>query len=160
KALEESLDELEETSKQVEAQIKEYQSQNHVALGTGKYIWPVNGRITQMFGWRRHPILRKREFHTGLDISVPLGTEIAAADSGVVIFSGFNGGYGKMITIDHGSSFSTLYAHTSLILVDKGQTVTKGQIIAKAGSTGLSTGPHLHFEIRKNGAPVNPLNYL
>jgi murein DD-endopeptidase MepM/ murein hydrolase activator NlpD len=158
--LEKALDELEQTSKEVEAQIRAYQEKNQIYLGTGSYIWPVRGRLAQKFGWRVHPILRRRQFHTGLDIAVEHGTPIMAADSGVVIFAGFNGGYGKMLLVDHGSGFSTLYAHTSLLLVDKGQTVIKGQIIAKVGTTGLSTGPHLHFEIRKNGTPVNPLDYL
>jgi murein DD-endopeptidase MepM/ murein hydrolase activator NlpD len=158
--LEKALTALEQTSKEVEAQIRAYQEQNQIALGTGKFIWPVQGPVTQGFGWRIHPILRKREFHTGLDIAVESGFPIMAADSGVVIFAGYNGGYGKMLLIDHGSGFSTLYAHTSVLLVDKGQTVVKGQLVAKVGSTGLSTGPHLHFEIRKNGVPVNPRDYL
>ncbi|HBE77662.1 MAG TPA: hypothetical protein DDW65_07725 [Firmicutes bacterium] len=158
--LEKALDELEQTSKQVEAEIRAYQEKNQTILGTGKYIWPVHGRIAQNFGWRMHPILRKREYHTGIDIAAEYGTPIMAADSGIVIFAGFNGGYGKMLLIDHGSGFSTLYGHTSVLLVDKGQTVVKGQIVAKIGTTGLSTGPHLHFEIRKNGTPVNPLDYL
>ncbi len=158
--LEKALDELEQTSKQIEAEIRQYQEKNQTNLGTGKYIWPVRGQIVQNFGWRIHPILRKRQFHTGLDIAVEYGTPILAADSGVVIFSGYNGGYGKMLLIDHGSGFSTLYGHASALLVDKGQTVVKGQVVAKVGTTGLSTGPHLHFEIRKNGTPVNPKDYL
>lgn len=158
--LEKALDELEQTSKQIEAEIRQYQEKNQTTLGTGKYIWPVRGQIVQNFGWRIHPILRKRQFHTGLDIAVEYGRPILAADSGVVIFSGYNGGYGKMLLIDHGSGFSTLYGHASALLVDKGQTVVKGQVVAKVGTTGLSTGPHLHFEIRKNGTPVNPRDYL
>jgi murein DD-endopeptidase MepM/ murein hydrolase activator NlpD len=158
--LEKALNELEQTSKQIEAEIRQYQEKNQTNLGTGKYIWPVRGRVVQNFGWRMHPILHKREFHTGLDIAIEYGTPILAADSGVVIFAGYNGGYGKMLLIDHGSDFTTLYGHTSVLLVDKGQTVVKGQVVAKVGTTGLSTGPHLHFEIRKNGTPVNPRDYL
>ncbi len=158
--LEKALDELEQTSKQIEAEIRQYQEKNQTTLGTGKYIWPIRGRIVQSFGWRMHPILRRRQYHTGLDIAIEYGTPILAADSGVVIFAGYNGGYGKMLLIDHGSGFSTLYGHASSLLVDKGQTVVKGQIVAKVGTTGLSTGPHLHFEIRKNGTPVNPRDYL
>ena len=158
--LEKALNELEETSKQIEAEIRQYQEKNQTNLGTGKYIWPVRGQVVQNFGWRMHPILHKRQFHTGLDIAVDYGTPIMAADSGIVIFAAYNGGYGKMLLIDHGSGFSTLYGHTSVLLVDKGQTVVKGQIVAKVGTTGLSTGPHLHFEIRKNGTPVNPRDYL
>ncbi len=158
--LEKALDELEQTSKQIEAEIRQYQEKNQTTLGTGKYIWPVRGQIVQNFGWRMHPILGRRQYHTGLDIAIEYGTPILAADSGVVIFAGYNGGYGKMLLIDHGSGFSTLYGHASALLVDKGQTVVKGQIVAKVGTTGLSTGPHLHFEIRKNGTPVNPRDYL
>lgn len=160
KALEDALDELEQTSKNLESQIRQYQNQSHAALGTGKYIWPVPGDVIQYFGWRVHPILRKRKFHTGIDIVASQGTRISAADSGVVIFCGRNGGYGKMILLDHGSGFATLYAHCSLLLVDMGQAVTKGQEIAKVGTTGLSTGPHLHFEVRKEGVPVDPLSFL
>lgn len=160
KALEQALDELEQTSKDLEAQIRQYQNQGHSALGTGKYIWPVPGDVIQYFGWRVHPILRKRKFHTGVDIVASQGTPISAADSGVVIFCGRNGGYGKMILLDHGNGYATLYGHCSLLLVDKGQTVTKGLEIAKVGTTGLSTGPHLHFEVRKDGVPVDPLSFL
>ncbi len=160
KDLEDALDELEQTSKELEAQIRNYQNQNQIALGTGKYIWPVRGRITSYFGYRYHPILKKRKYHSGIDISSPYGSLILAADSGVVVFAGLNGGYGKMIIIDHGSEISTVYGHCSLLQVDQGQSVTKGQTIALVGSTGLSTGPHLHFEVRKNGVPGDPLHYL
>jgi murein DD-endopeptidase MepM/ murein hydrolase activator NlpD len=162
KALEDALDELEETSKQVEEQIRSYQLQfqNRPALGTGRYIWPVPGNITSYFGNRYHPILKKRKYHSGIDIAAPAGTPIKAADSGVVIFADRNGGYGKYISIDHGNGISSCYGHCSLILVDAGQIVTKGDIIGKVGSTGLSTGNHCHFEIRKNGVCVDPLEYL
>jgi murein DD-endopeptidase MepM/ murein hydrolase activator NlpD len=162
KALEEALDELELTSKAVEEQIRSYQLQfqNRPALGTGRYIWPAPGNITSYFGNRYHPVLRKRKFHTGIDIAAPSGTAIKAADSGIVIFANRNGGYGKFITIDHGNGISSCYAHCSIISVDAGQTVTKGDVIGKVGSTGLSTGPHLHFEIRKDGVTVDPLTYL
>jgi murein DD-endopeptidase MepM/ murein hydrolase activator NlpD len=159
KVLEAALDEMERISKEMEAQIKSLQK-NNPALGSGKFIWPVRGRITSYFGWRNHPILRKKKYHSGLDIAVPTGTPIAAADAGVVIFCGRNGGYGNMIALDHGNGLSTVYAHCSELLVTKGQTVAKGDIVAKAGSTGLSTGPHVHFEIRKNGVPVNPMSSL
>lgn len=161
KALEEALDELLQTSKEMEAQIRELQKQNaSIANGSGLYRWPVNGRITSYFGFRVHPILRKRKYHTGIDIAALSGTPIVAADNGVVIFSGSNGGYGRMVIIDHGKEKATLYAHCSVLLVEPDQTVEKGRTIAKVGSTGLSTGPHLHFEIRKNGLPVDPLPYL
>lgn len=158
--LEKALDELESLSKSMESQIRDLQTKNKTALGSGKYIWPVSGDITSYFGNRMHPILKKRKFHSGIDIAAVLGTPIAASDYGVVIFSGRNGGYGLMITLDHGAGISTVYAHCSSLLVKVGETVSKGQIIAKVGSTGLSTGPHLHFEVRKDGVPVNPLNYI
>jgi murein DD-endopeptidase MepM/ murein hydrolase activator NlpD len=158
--LESALDELESLSKSMESQIRELQNKSKTALGSGKYIWPVSGDITSYFGNRMHPILKKRKYHSGIDIAAVAGTPIAASDYGVVIFSGRNGGYGLMITLDHGAGISTVYAHCSSLLVKNGETVSKGQTIAKVGSTGLSTGPHLHFEVRKDGVPVNPLNYI
>lgn len=162
RVLEESLDELERISKEMEAQIRELQNKNRMALGSGRYIWPLQskGQISSYFGYRFHPILRKRKYHSGIDIAVPSGLSILAADSGVVVFAGWNNGYGKMVILDHGSDFSTVYGHCSILQVVRGQTVTKGQTIAQVGSTGLSTGPHLHFEVRKKGVPVNPTTYL
>lgn len=157
--LEAALDELERTSKEIEAQIRKKQNEGAV-LGTGKMIWPVQGRISSQFGWRMHPILKKRKFHSGIDLAVPSGTSVKAADTGKVIISGWNGGYGNFITIDHGNGISTSYAHNSRLLVKEGEMVLKGQEIAKSGNTGLSTGPHLHFEVRINGAPVDPITYL
>jgi murein DD-endopeptidase MepM/ murein hydrolase activator NlpD len=160
RVLEESLDEMERTSKEMEAQIKNLQDKNKTALGSGRMIWPIRGRITSYFGWRFHPILRKKKYHSGLDIASDMGTPIAAADSGIVIFCGRNGGYGNMIALDHGNEISTVYGHCSVLLVTLGQTVSKGEIIGKVGSTGYSTGPHLHFEVRKEGVPVDPLSSL
>ncbi len=160
KKLSRSLDELQKLSKRLEAQIRDMQNRNKLALGTGKMIWPVRGRITSRFGYRVHPILKKRKYHTGLDLAAPRGTKIKAADAGVVIFCRYNGGYGKMIIIDHGKNISSVYAHCHTLLVKRGQRVQKGNVIAKVGSTGLSTGPHLHFEIRQNGVPINPLKKL
>jgi murein DD-endopeptidase MepM/ murein hydrolase activator NlpD len=98
--------------------------------------------------------------HTGIDISAHSGTPIKAAAGGEVVFAGWWGGYGNVVIIDHGGGISTLYAHCSAIYVRKGQSVSQGEVIAAVGSTGLSTGPHLHFEVRKNGKPVDPLGYL
>ncbi len=160
RSLEAALNELERISKALEAQIRNYQSKNKVALGSGKLVWPTKGRISSYFGWRIHPILKKQKYHTGIDVAARSGSPIVAADSGVVIFSGNNGGYGKVVILDHGAGISTVYAHCLVLLVKKGEIVGKGNLIAKVGSTGFSTGPHLHFEVRKNGTPVNPLGSL
>jgi murein DD-endopeptidase MepM/ murein hydrolase activator NlpD len=120
-------------------------------------IWPVQGRIISGFGYRTYPW---REFHAGVDISSGYGTPIRAAASGTVAFSGWRGGYGKCVIVNHGSGNSSLYGHSSKILVTNGQSVKKGQIIAYVGNTGRSTGPHLHYEVRRNGQPINPVAYL
>ena len=130
-------------------------------LPGGELAWPVaGGTITSQFGNRTNPINRRAEFHTGIDIGAPAGTNIFAAHDGAVIFSGWQGGYGNTVVIDHGNGLSTMYAHNTSNLVSVGQTVTRGQVIARVGSTGFSTGPHLHFEVRQNGRPVNPVPFL
>ena len=128
---------------------------------TGSMIWPAISRtITSEYGTRFHPIQKVWKTHTGLDIGASYGTPIAAADSGRVVLAGWNGGYGKCIMVDHGSGLSTLYGHCSSIAVSVGQTVSQGQTIGYVGSTGNSTGPHLHFEVRINGATTNPHAYV
>jgi murein DD-endopeptidase MepM/ murein hydrolase activator NlpD len=159
--LEKALQEYEETSRQIEAQIRRSQQTDPgKILGTGQMIWPVHGRISSYFGWRTHPILKTKKYHNGLDLAVPSGTPVTAADSGVVLVSGWQGGYGNFVAIDHGKGISSCYGHNSRLLVSVGQRVEKGQTIAISGNTGLSTGPHLHFEVRVNGNPTNPLRYL
>ena len=153
--------ELIETSRQIEQMIKRIQSgEKNVGGSTGTMVWPAEGEITSPFGWRVHPIFGTQRLHTGIDIGADYGDSIRAADGGIVIHSDWMGGYGNTVIIDHGNGISTLYAHNSQLLVSEGQTVAKGQAVARCGSTGYSTGPHLHFEVRKNGSPVNPLNYL
>lgn len=129
-------------------------------LQQGAIIWPVLGRISSRFGWRTHPIKNTREFHQGLDIAVPIGTKIRAAAPGTVIQSGWLSGFGKTIVIDHGEGVKTLYAHNSRLLVPSGAKVNIGGVIALAGSTGRSTGPHSHFGLLVNEKPVNPMKYL
>jgi murein DD-endopeptidase MepM/ murein hydrolase activator NlpD len=134
--------------------------------GSGQFGWPEQGPITQGFGCSDllgepyDPNCASRHFHTGIDIGAPGGTTIQAADAGLVSFEGWGGGYGNVIILTHGNGFSTLYAHMSGFAVGSGDRVGRGQPIGNEGSTGYSTGPHLHFEIRINGAYQNPLNYL
>jgi murein DD-endopeptidase MepM/ murein hydrolase activator NlpD len=128
---------------------------------TGRLLMPVQGgRLGSGFGMRRHPILRRQRMHAGVDIAARSGTPILAAADGVVIASTSMRGYGNVIILDHGGGVTTLYAHCSRLLVGDGKRVKRGERIALVGSTGLSTGPHLHFEVRVNGKPVNPAGWL
>ncbi len=123
--------------------------------------WPMMGRLTSPFGWRKNPYSRRgSEFHLGIDLAGPYGTPIRAAADGVVTFAGWKAAWGKNIIISHGYGYVTQYAHNSSLLVKEGDKVKKGQIIARLGSTGRSTGPHLHFGVAKNGKWINPLNEL
>lgn len=124
------------------------------------FRWPTMGRISSSFGWRRNPFGKRRIFHSGLDIAAPRGTAIRAAADGVVVHSGWMGGYGKTIVISHSKGLTTLYGHCSRLVVSKGARISRGQVIAHVGSTGRSTGNHLHFEVRVNGKPTNPLKHL
>ncbi len=121
---------------------------------------PVRGRLSDKYGWRNHPVYRKRLFHAGIDIAAPKGSPIAAASSGRVIYAGRRPGYGNLVIVSHAGGFSTRYAHCSSILVKKGQNIKAGQVVARVGATGVATGNHLHFEVRKNGKPQNPLTFL
>lgn len=128
----------------------------------GELQWPVPGhtRISSPFGNRIHPILNTQKFHSGIDIPAPSGQPVVAAGSGTVVSSSYLGSYGNAVIIDHGGGIMTLYAHNSRLLVSNGDKVSKGQRIALIGSTGGSTGPHLHFEVRKNGKYMNPISYV
>lgn len=161
KAYEAALAELERVSSQIEAMIRQLQSGGSVT-GTGVFTWPAPGykTITSPYGMRWHPILGERRMHTGVDIGAPMSASIVAADSGTVIFAGWMSANGNTTIIDHGNGLSTVYAHQSKFLVQKGDVVVKGQEIGKVGSTGWSTGPHLHFEVRVNGTHTDPMKYI
>lgn len=161
--LQAALDELEQTSRNLEAYIRSRRSGGGgSAVGTGSMTWPCPGytTVTSPYGMRYHPILKVRKMHTGVDLNAPGGAKIVAADSGTVICATWQTGYGKTIIIDHGNGTSTLYGHLDDYAVADGDTVKKGQTIGYADSTGWSTGNHLHFEVRINGSPTNPLSYL
>lgn len=154
-------DELLQASNALTGQIAAIQARLGIKR-TGKLqmMWPVIARITSPFGNRYHPILHKYLMHTGIDLGASYGTPIKAAESGTVILAGWVSGYGNTVVIDHGDGVSTLYGHQSKIAVKSGDPVAKGQVIGYVGSTGNSTGPHLHFEVRVSGKVQNPLNYL
>ena len=128
--------------------------------GTGQLMYPTIGPVTSNFGWRTHPILGTERFHAGIDFGADYGSLIYASEQGRVIYADWYGGYGNAVIVDHGNGMTTLYAHCSDLYVKDGDVVAKGQPIAAVGSTGFSTGPHLHFELRANGEPIDPAAYL
>jgi len=137
------------------------QKQNRPSIGGFNPIHPVkNSVITDVFGPRLHPILNVWRDHNGTDFAVNMGTPVYAVESGTVMVAGWNDAYGNLVVIDHGNGIASWYGHSSKLLVSEGQTVTQGQQISQAGSTGWSTGPHLHLEIHVSGKPVDPMNYL
>ncbi|HVT11670.1 MAG TPA: peptidoglycan DD-metalloendopeptidase family protein [Fimbriimonadaceae bacterium] len=170
--LQEMLNQFEEDEQSITSEIRAYQARQRRPTRPGqkpeplppyrggRFMQPVAGRLTSGFGMRYHPILHITRMHTGCDFGAPIGATIRAAADGVVIHSSYMRGYGNVVIIDHGGGLSTVYAHCSKIIVSDGQRVRRGQYIANVGSTGLSTGPHLHFEVRVNGKPVNPMRYL
>ena len=139
-------------------------SSSTVSKGSGQFMWPVpsSSYVSSPYGYRIHPIYGTKKLHAGMDIAASSGSTIVAADSGTVILAsyGYNGGYGNYVIISHGNGYTTRYAHCSSLSVSVGQQVSKGQKIASVGSTGASTGPHCHFEIRINGSTVNPADYV
>ena len=159
--MEQALSELEQESRQIEDQIRRIQNtpagiKRSAQVFRGGLMFPCSGRVSSRYGYRVHPITRVYKLHTGVDISVRTGTPIHAAANGTVIVAGWMKAYGYAVVIDHGGRVSTLYGHNSRLLVSVGDEVKQGQVIAKAGSTGYSTGSHCHFEKRVNGVPVNP----
>jgi murein DD-endopeptidase MepM/ murein hydrolase activator NlpD len=153
-------DQLLADSGRITALLKKSSAAAPTKAGKGVLSWPVAGPVTSGFGYRIHPIFHVRKLHTGVDFDCEMGDSIKAAAAGTVIFTGWRGGYGKCTIIDHGGGIATLYAHQSTISVTAGQVVARGAVIGKVGSTGYSTGPHLHFEVRVNGSPVDPMGYL
>ena len=153
---------LEKSSLELEHLIQNLTQKGGQRLGqsTGNFIWPLNGRLTSRFGYRRHPLWGGTRFHNGLDIAAPFGTRIVAADGGEVILAKWWDGYGKAVVVQHTHNRSTVYGHMSRLYVKQGDEVQQGQLIGLVGSTGYSTGPHLHFEIRYRGKPINPLPHL
>jgi len=129
-------------------------------LASTPSIWPTQGWLASKFGWRISPITGQKEFHKGLDIAGPIGTPIIAPADGTVSFVGHYGRYGLCIDIDHGNGIVTRYGHLKRVVVKKGEHVKRGQIIAYMGNSGSSTGPHLHYEVRLNGIPTNPMRYI
>jgi murein DD-endopeptidase MepM/ murein hydrolase activator NlpD len=151
----EEIDGLQAVSADLAAKIRAAQAHSTVQHVSGAgFIWPVNAAITSPFGWRWG------RMHEGVDLGAAYGTPIAAAAAGVVIYAGWEGGYGNLTVIDHGGGLATAYGHQSRIAVSVGQSVSQGETIGFVGSTGHSTGPHLHFEVRVNGEAVDPLGYL
>jgi murein DD-endopeptidase MepM/ murein hydrolase activator NlpD len=128
--------------------------------GDGGFVWPVDAPITSSFGYRDHPIAGTTRLHSGTDFGAPTGTAIRAAADGIVVSAGLRGGYGNAVVIDHGDGLATMYAHQSAVAVSAGDQVEAGETVGFVGSTGYSTGPHLHFEVRIDGAPTEPLDWL
>lgn len=155
---EKAYKELMNASEQIALMIQRRGSSAYV--GTGQMIWPLGGPITSEYGWRTHPIYGNARYHSGIDIGGDYGMNIYAADSGTVTYSGWISGYGNTVIIDHGNGVSTLYGHNQSLTVSVGQNISQGDVIAHCGSTGNSTGPHCHFEVRVNGEPTNPYDYL
>ena len=162
-ASERKIDELEQESATVTNMLRELESSGSGNRGqgaSGAYMWPCHGEITSYFGWRTHPIFGTTKYHSGMDIAVDYGTPIHATNNGTVVYSGWLGGYGNCVMIDHGGGLVSLYAHNQSLTCSEGQYVNKGTVVAYAGSTGYSTGPHCHFEMRLHGEVTEPLNYL
>ena len=163
-AYERAEKELSDQSRSIQHYISRNSKDNSATVVASGFMKPIQGRITSPFGWRTHPIFNSRTFHSGVDIGGPNYGPIKASNSGKVIYTGWYGGYGKVVIIEHGivggKPVSTLYAHMSTVKAVNGQNVKKGDIIGYEGTTGYSTGPHCHFEVRENGKPSNPSGYV
>lgn len=170
-----TVDAIEAKKDQYEGQLKTLQAESDriakelasrqsaglsIPKGNGQFQRPIGGGVSSPFGYRIHPIYRTKRLHTGIDFSGSMGTPIKAAGSGTVVSAGSMGGYGNAVVIDHGNGLATLYAHQSRLAVSAGDKVSTGAVVGYVGSTGASTGPHLHFEVRASGTPVDPAPYL
>lgn len=140
--------------------IEGHLDQQRTQLASSPSIWPASGWVTSGFGYRRSPFTGARQFHAGLDVSTPIGTDIIAPADGVVTRISWEPGFGRFLTVDHGSGVITRYGHLSQAYLKPGKRVKRGEVIAAVGNSGRSTGPHLHYEVLINGIPVNPLNYI
>jgi len=141
-------------------EIRDYlgqQKDNYVATPKG---WPAVGRISSPYGYREHPYTGMRDFHSGMDIATAPGTPVKATADGIVSFAGWSGGNGNLVALEHGLGFSTYYAHNRLVAVKVGQKIKRGDVIGYVGSTGNSTGPHVHYEVWKKGRPLNPITFI
>ncbi len=162
-SLDEKVDKLQTVSVSAERELtylESYLMAQSAVMSATPSLLPITGWITSAFGYRRHPYDGTLRLHSGVDIAAEPGTPIRAPATGTVIYSGYREGYGKAIVIDHGYGIRTLFAHNSRLFVQGSHKVRRGEIIAEVGSTGHSTGPHLHYEIRKNGVPVNPVTFF
>ena len=163
RSMHQSLDVLNEdiiTGNQVKHKLFQYLEDQKVLLSSTPSIWPTKGWLSSRFGYRISPFTQRKEMHKGLDISTRLNTPIVAPADGIIIKTGWNGSFGRMISIRHGNGYITKYAHLNKILVKKGQAVKRGEKLGLVGQTGRSTGPHLHYEVHLKGVPVNPLRYI
>ena len=149
-----------EQQKDSHKKIQNKWDKNQALFASIPALKPINGRVGSGFGIRHHPIYKRRMHHDGIDFSAPVGTKVYAPGDGIVHYTGYNFGYGNKVIIDHGYGYRTVYAHLSKSMVRAGQRVKRGDIIALSGNTGVSTGPHLHYEIHKNNRKINPSGYF
>jgi len=149
-----------EEQKKSHEKIRDAWQENRAYFAAIPALKPVNSQISSGFGFRMHPVYGRRLHHDGVDFSTPSGSKVYAPGDGIVRYTGYDGGYGRKVVIDHGYGYTTVYAHLSRSLVSRGQRIVRGEVIALSGNTGVSTGPHLHYEIHKNHRKVNPAAYF
>jgi murein DD-endopeptidase MepM/ murein hydrolase activator NlpD len=161
--IQEEIDQLRvaiDLRRQSQEEVRGLFNDQHSLFSAKPQGWPVKGWLTSLFGMRKSPFSGRRVFHEGIDIACRTGTPVTASADGIVSRAGLKSGYGKLVIIDHGYGYQTYYGHNSKIFVKAGQRVKRGDKIAAVGNTGRSTGPHLHYEVRLNGTPVNPRKFL